>query len=268
MLKPVSEDEIRYLEVNSTILSNQACNQFYRKKNGNQILDSQLCVQNDLFAVPGICDLDIGGPIERKIWGYNEYDSYVFGVNSYGNNCGFGTPVVATRVSTYAGWIEENVLGVQKQNILPENTSNDKIVFLDDQYEVEGSTCSIPGEVKQGVCAEPSKCPGFIENYRAKNQQVKFCGFQPRTTVCCPSGLSTRVGVLKEDLRQCSKSFKELRQSATGASGILRYENNKIFTHTAVIGFSKGNRIDYRCWGALVTVDFVVTSASCLSQAR
>lgn len=253
------------MEVNSTILSNQACNEFYRKKNGNQIIDNQLCIQNDLFAVPGICELDIGGPVERKIWGFNEYDSYVFGVNSFGNNCGFGTPVVATRVSSYTDWIESNVLGVEKKQKEPEN---DQIVFVDDHYETDGSACTIPGGAGQGVCKEPAKCPGFLETYRGLNQQVKFCGFKPRPTVCCPNSLTSRVDTAQNDLRQCSKSFKEFRQAASGASGILKYENNKVFTHTAAIGFAKGNRIDYRCWGALITVDFVVTTASCLTQAR
>lgn len=207
--------------------------------------------------------------MERKIFGYNEYDSYVFGVNSFGKNCGFGTPVVATRVSSYADWIEENVLGVSvKKNPSANKPIDDQIVFIDHEHETEGNACTIPGETKQGVCTEPAQCSGFSEHYRARRQQVKFCGFHPSITVCCPGSLSSRVGTTKNDLRQCSKAFKELRQSATGASGILRYENNKVFTHTAAIGFAIGNGIDYRCWGALITEEFVVTTASCLNRAR
>lgn len=254
--------------MNSTILSNQACNEFYNKKNGNQILDSQLCIQNDLFSVPGICDLDIGGPVERKVWGYNEYDSYVFGVNSFGKNCGFGTPVVATRVSSFADWIEENVLGVKSKKKPLNKLDNDQIVFVDDEDRKEGDSCSIPGDTQRGVCMQATKCKGFLEKYRAMQQEVKFCGFQPHTTVCCPSTLSSRQSSTSKDLRQCSNSFKNLRQTASGATGASKYENNKVFTHTAAIGFVKNSRVDYRCWGALIAEDFVVTTASCLSQAR
>uniref|UniRef100_A0A336MPR3 CSON004416 protein n=1 Tax=Culicoides sonorensis TaxID=179676 RepID=A0A336MPR3_CULSO len=262
-------DEIRYLEVNSTILNNQACNEFYRKKNGNQIVDSQICIQNDLFSVPGICDLDVGGPVERKIWSYNEYDSYIFGVNSFGKNCGFGTPVVATRVSSYADWIEENVLGVVKKqpsSVTSRKNDNDQIVFID-EHEGAGSACTVPGDQESGVCTSLLNCPGFRENYSARNQQVKFCGFDPHPTICCPASLSSRSE--STETRQCSNAYKEFRKTAVpGLKGIGRYENNKIFSHTAAIGFAKGNKVDYLCWGALIASDFVITTASCLSQAR
>lgn len=53
----ISADEIRYLEVNSTVLSNAACNAYFFKT-GKRIESSQMCLMTNLYAVPGICEVN------------------------------------------------------------------------------------------------------------------------------------------------------------------------------------------------------------------
>lgn len=209
--------------------------------------------------------LDIGGPVERKVWAYNEYDSYVFGVNSFGKNCGFGTPIVATRVSSYAEWIEKTILGISEK---PSNESSHEIIFIDESVEsTVGDNCFISGTRERGVCTYTHQCPGYEELYRSKRQQLSFCTIKPIPQICCPASIVPKFDNNRISLRNCKNNYHDFRPKPNKGSPISHQEHNKIFTHTAAIGFLKVSTVEYKCWGALISENFVLTTASCLTGA-
>jgi secreted trypsin-like serine protease len=50
--------------------------------------------------------MDLGSPMTRAIFDHNKYFPFIFGLSSFGDDCGFGTPIVATKVSAYIDWID------------------------------------------------------------------------------------------------------------------------------------------------------------------
>ncbi|KAL1400520.1 hypothetical protein pipiens_007361 [Culex pipiens pipiens] len=68
-----------------------------------------VCAENPVELVPGICQLEPGGPISN--FRRDNVVPYVYGINTLGTECGGpGNLFVATRISSYYPWIESIVL--------------------------------------------------------------------------------------------------------------------------------------------------------------
>jgi hypothetical protein len=64
-----------------------------------------------LFKIHFQIQLNSGGSVQQQLRFYDRIINYVFAINSFGENCGFRTPVVATKVHSYLDWIDSVVLG-------------------------------------------------------------------------------------------------------------------------------------------------------------
>lgn len=93
-------------------LSHEQCASYFAKE-GIKINQNQICHKENVYFVPEFCKLDKGGPIVEL---EDEEDEKLFypvlvALNQFGNDCGYGFPAVATRVSQFYDWIEETIFG-------------------------------------------------------------------------------------------------------------------------------------------------------------
>lgn len=168
------DDTQSLMSSRSTRISQKTCNDFY-KDDSLSISDNQVCYGNSLYIVPDSCQLDYGGPIERKYWPISRYFPYQVGINIYGNDCGFGYPAVATRVSKYIDWIDTVIFGQP---------------WRQGSHVVESSnSCQLPsGGI--GTCKQSSQCLEVVE--KVKQGQINLrdyiCDFDNHRdpSVCCP----------------------------------------------------------------------------------
>lgn len=67
-----------------------------------------------------------------------ELSNYIFGIYSYGKDCGFGNEMRFTKLSSYADWIDYVIYNtdtpeeeVRASKLKNSNNYNDRIVFID-----------------------------------------------------------------------------------------------------------------------------------------
>lgn len=95
----------------STVTTN-ACQAHYesdRKLKDGLSERIHLCADDKSGKRMDTCEGDSGGPLEMKLYYYNNLIPYVVGVTAFGKGCGFDTPGVYTRVSSYIEWIKQHV---------------------------------------------------------------------------------------------------------------------------------------------------------------
>uniref|UniRef100_A0A336LLP5 CSON010170 protein n=1 Tax=Culicoides sonorensis TaxID=179676 RepID=A0A336LLP5_CULSO len=122
----------------SNVTSRDACEKIYKKR-GIDIdhIDeiSQFCSGNLMNLVPDTCETDIGGSVGREIFLHNHYFHFLFGMISYGKDCGFGTPSLVTRLSHFIPWLNKEMFGFEMSN-LTEDANHSPIVKTDQPKEV------------------------------------------------------------------------------------------------------------------------------------
>jgi hypothetical protein len=103
------------------------CTKLIKKISNITAIDdsTQICGGNGRFIIPGSCQNVAGGSWVNKgrknCYGeYTEEIPYLLGVESFGVDCGFGIPAVASNVSSFIPWID-SVLYPDK-NIEPINS--------------------------------------------------------------------------------------------------------------------------------------------------
>ncbi|KAM3554049.1 hypothetical protein ARSEF4850_006645 [Beauveria asiatica] len=84
------------------IIDTAACNAAHFEQNGKNVTDNQLCTQTH---GQGTCWGDSGGPL---VWTDDDGTEYQVGIVSWGISCAREWPDVATKVSSYLKWIEDN----------------------------------------------------------------------------------------------------------------------------------------------------------------
>ncbi|XP_039431531.1 transmembrane protease serine 9-like [Culex pipiens pallens] len=86
-----------------------------------------VCAENPVELIPGICQLEPGGPISN--FRRDNVVPYVYGINTLGTECGgTGNLFVATRISSYYPWIESIVLNKTSRQ------TSERIDTADDEF--------------------------------------------------------------------------------------------------------------------------------------
>lgn len=104
-------------KVNVTTISTDACQEYYQ---GDRLLRKHgllervhLCANDKTGNNMDTCGGDSGGPLEMKLRVVQEVVPFIVGVTSFGKGCGFDSPGVYTRVSSYIDWIKQHVPRLQ-----------------------------------------------------------------------------------------------------------------------------------------------------------
>ena len=162
------------------------------------IMKNQLCAGNSLFLVPKSCELDVGGAVEREIHRYDRFWYHIFGINSFGIDCGFGYPAVASRISSHFDWINSNIV-----------PTPDKFHYDDDE---EQSDSCIHTDNTKGICVPAKECTNLVAEYKKNRVQINFCSLNQDIKACCPlydqSGGVRRVA--NDEIDNCENLYDNL----------------------------------------------------------
>lgn len=100
---------------------------------------------------------------------------YQFGINLRGRECGFGHPVIATKISGYIDWVDEIIFG--------SGVSNDKLEVVEQ--------CDLPKSGAKGECRKSSQCLHIVELVKRGLATITeyICDFQDKydPVICCPT---------------------------------------------------------------------------------
>jgi hypothetical protein len=235
----------------------------------------QICLKNRVFIVPGSCDVSRGGGVYQKLNFYYQQVSYVYAINSFGDNCGFGTPIVATKIQPHLAWINSVVFGNAPSKLafssyvdwvkeLPQSvvvapqkatTPNDGIVFSVDKEA--GDLCHHGQAQLQGKCMEASKCNGGHTG-SAQNVHREICAVSPKVLICCIDMGSIRGCAYKNvnlRLKNTLKSTLEIEQ---------RPSKDNELVHIGEL-YVVQNPSD-NCHTTLISDQHAVTSAKCAAK--
>ncbi|XP_063699751.1 uncharacterized protein LOC134830260 [Culicoides brevitarsis] len=208
------------------------CNEFYQPEGFRVDEQTKICYGNpDYFLVPDTCRIAHGAPIERELYTSERYHSFIFGLPVEANDCGFGYPAIATRVSSYIDWIDSIIFKGQK---------NDEI-------------CSLPFSGKTSTCKRASECPHLVQKVRSGKANLMdfICKFDDARNplVCCPKVSGSEA---QNKIENCPSFYLQHRQGSDESS------------HVALIG--NGKTRDWRCRGYLISDKHVLTSTECVPQ--
>lgn len=99
-------------------MSHDSCSSHFVNQ-GIDINQNQICYKEDVYFVPEFCKLGKGGPIVEFYINYTESVFYpvLRALNQFGDDCGYGYPAVATRVTQFYDWIDETIFGNRQWKI-------------------------------------------------------------------------------------------------------------------------------------------------------
>lgn len=119
--------------------------------------------------MPDTCHLAPGAPLEREIYATHNYHSYILGLPTIGNDCGFGYPAIASRVSYYIDWID-SVIFPGKEKVVSEG-------------------CLLP-KGGTSTCKRASECSHLVQDVKQGKSKLAdyICQFNDARDplVCCP----------------------------------------------------------------------------------
>uniref|UniRef100_A0A182QM54 Peptidase S1 domain-containing protein n=1 Tax=Anopheles farauti TaxID=69004 RepID=A0A182QM54_9DIPT len=226
----------------------------FRSRLGRGLQREHICFQNKPFLVPATCEQHFGGPIEREMWRFTKYFNYVYGMNLFGRDCGFGEPAVAVSFNAHRAWLESV--------LLPEKTAmsaRDPVIFINPDLELN-DRCSYGGGV-DGVCVGHASCPN-IKSRMANKQPVTLCS--KGSVVCCPrQDIKGPSSAIEKELDECEQRYRHLRQQRQARWDGFQPLNRRL-SHVAEVGWEDGSQISFRCLGYLISTRAVVAAASCL----
>ncbi|XP_038109445.1 uncharacterized protein LOC119765015 isoform X2 [Culex quinquefasciatus] len=134
-----------------------------------------ICVGNDFFLVPEVCNLAVGGPLYRPIYESNFRHNFAYGLAQFGRDCGYGEHMIATRLSSHVEWLKSVLLPKQRK------VDSDSLIFSDPDLH-DGDRCYIEAEQK-GRCVPLAKCTDSFQSFFVQSN-VKFCS--TTSVICCP----------------------------------------------------------------------------------
>ncbi|XP_055612830.1 transmembrane protease serine 9-like [Uranotaenia lowii] len=242
-----------------------------------QLVDEQLCAGGDYYI--DSCGGDSGGPLmtQRLYWTQE-------GIVSFGNRCGLeGWPGIYTRVASYVDWI--------KQNVRP---------YSAPVWEVAQS-CTIPNELQKGVCAKPQNCPAYtvisdhtdlssvgrvsfikqIQCNRSSEPENTRAALPADGTVCCPRSGNYRKPTISANIpRRARPPAPDIHSRLSGMDDdVCGYQaygpkikggeiaNIDEFPWMALLIYAlkTSNSLVHGCGGVLISRNFVLTAAHCVS---
>uniref|UniRef100_A0A336JW15 CSON012546 protein n=1 Tax=Culicoides sonorensis TaxID=179676 RepID=A0A336JW15_CULSO len=219
-------------------LNQTYCSTFLKTK-GVEFEEGQFCYGNlDLHLIPGICEAANGAPILRGLY-HNHLGEipFIFGLQTRSDNCGFGSPEIATRLSHYIDWI-------------------DSIISL-----ANLKTCVLPSGATS-TCKKYEECPqlkrdiedGMIDGYS------EFVCAEDKKLVCCPE---SRKANNVYDFEDCPNLYDKLIEGDLKVyhSNWPNFPHNAYF---ALIGYK--NSDERYCEGSLITNRHVLSSSECVNE--
>jgi Trypsin len=263
------------------ITVNEDCNDAYGKTgNLTNGINSQyqICMKNSEPIVHGTCEVSHGGGVHQKLHFYNHDISFVYAINSFGDNCGFNTPIVATKVQPYLGWINSVVFGIDNSKLnfssydewqkeMPQPLKvNDNI---SNENEVDYDVCLYGPTQIRGQCMEASKC-NVAHNVPGQNEQLEICTTSPKVLICCPDRIANRMAVEENKtptIKGCAHMYGELRVKQnlllTLESGHRPSVDNEL-VHIGEL-YVVQNPSD-SCYTTLISDQHVITSTKCAAK--
>uniref|UniRef100_A0A1Q3FR26 Putative trypsin-like serine protease n=1 Tax=Culex tarsalis TaxID=7177 RepID=A0A1Q3FR26_CULTA len=243
---PMDTNLTARLDVNS--VSNCSLTLEARRKLNHGLTGELLCTGNSNFLVPGSCGILPGAPAQLPIERMDRYFYYALALNQFGSNCGFGEPIVSTRIATHLNWLQTILLPNYQDEAAAVQYVNP------DWVESEPCTYDFEDEVG-GVCTQISKCPKVWNDFKAK-RRVHFCN--SASVVCCPKRYIVKEGQkTSDDLDTCPKDFTQ-NHKTVGNPRDLRE-----FPYIVSLNWSNSPK---RCLASLITTQFVLTAASCATS--
>lgn len=170
-------DTFGYLRSRASKIPRPECDAYYGNK-GLSVSDNQLCYGNSIYLAPDSCQIEQGGSLERKYYAMtSHFYTFQIGINNYGNDCGYGYPMVATQISKYIDWIDSLIFA-----------GSGELEQHEEKLKINDS-CILPGGVT-GMCKKSSQCQDVV--LRTNRGQTNFyeyeCDFSDNSdpVVCCP----------------------------------------------------------------------------------
>ncbi|XP_052564682.1 uncharacterized protein LOC120421257 isoform X2 [Culex pipiens pallens] len=227
--------------IKSPVLNESSCviSERFAPRLRHGLTREQFCVGNDVFLVPGSCDLLVGGVLDEWMFKENNDYHHTVALSLFGRDCGFGEHIIGVRLSSHVEWM--------KSVLLPnyQNTA-DTVRYIDMDLH-EGDNCTI-SKGRPARCVSVDICPGHL------NRKVDtFCS--STSVVCC----AYEIIMLSEGSQIHPEVLKcpEMAQGHTTSLGSLAY-----------IARHFGERITFLCSGVVITKSAVLTTASCLAEHR
>uniref|UniRef100_A0A182K6F7 Peptidase S1 domain-containing protein n=1 Tax=Anopheles christyi TaxID=43041 RepID=A0A182K6F7_9DIPT len=193
-------------------------------------------------AVPGTCQQSPGGPLEREIMRSGRSLMYVYALNLYGRDCGYGESALGVRLAYHLSWMDSILFPKQI-----DEDATEPFIFLNSDLD-EGDTCTVYSGF-DGVCTRAVNCPKMLYRY-SQNQVVRFCS--SGSVLCCP----------REDVRnETDAEWREI-----DSCEVASRDEGKAFNpyHHMVTIVLKGEELTQGCIGTMITSRTFLTAASCL----
>lgn len=190
--------------IRSPVLSEDDCiiSERYLPRFPHALTREQVCVENDVFLVPGACDLQIGGVLDISMYrGLSTYQTTV-ALSAVGRDCGFGEHIIATRLASHTEWM--------KSILLPKYRDTLSALRYNDSDLAEGDQCTC-SDGRLGRCVALKDCS---ERWRdtLPERPVTFCSTS--SVICCSLEQIANGSQIHPDVEKCS----DLAQNQTRAN--------------------------------------------------
>lgn len=210
-----SSEEQKLLSIQNNYITEDRCNNYFHNLTGLEkgITEDMMCMKNDLNIIPKSCKIAKGASLNRDVWTYKKYFPFIFAVESFGKDCGFGYPAVSIRVSHYIDWIEGIIFNKteNKEDVVHEEDDDDDRVYFDkNDTKKIGDTCFMDDNNQNSTCQTLHACK---KHHGKSASKFKLCVFDREPIVCCPgvaSDVVSRDETTTHTGSQCS-SYQELR---------------------------------------------------------
>uniref|UniRef100_A0A336N162 CSON008418 protein n=1 Tax=Culicoides sonorensis TaxID=179676 RepID=A0A336N162_CULSO len=224
----------------SSPINNTFCSKFYELDGIQLNEERQVCYGNiDYYLIPDACHIALGAPLIREFWTTDRYHSFIVGLPMHGNDCGFGFPVIATKISHYIDWIDSVIFKNTPQN-----------------------SCILPNGVKS-TCQRASACPHLVQQIKEGKSKLMdyICRFDDNRDplVCCPDIKTTNQ---KYDFASCPQKNLQLRRRWNENKELNQLDDE--YAHLALIGYEATQ--EWHCRGNLITDKHVLSSSECVNS--
>uniref|UniRef100_A0A336N0F4 CSON009918 protein n=1 Tax=Culicoides sonorensis TaxID=179676 RepID=A0A336N0F4_CULSO len=221
----------------SSPMNNTFCSKFYELDGIQLNEERQVCYGNiDYYLIPDACQIALGAPLAREFWTSDRYHSFIVGLPMHGNDCGFGFPAIATKISHYIDWIDSVIFKNTPQN-----------------------SCILPNGVKSS-CKRASECPHLVQQIKEGKSKLMdyICRFDDNRDplVCCP-----KINQ-KYDFESCPQKNLQLRRRWNEIEQQNQIDDE--YAHLALIGYEATK--EWHCRGNLITDKHVLSSSECVNS--